>query len=858
MKSFSHLLFIPLFCASFICNAQEILYSPSKQIRVLINVEKGRAYYSISSGHQPIIRPSSFSFEFSGLPAFGDELTIAGVERSSVDQTWKTVISTADSIRDHYNETRIILQETGGLHRKLTWIFRAFDDAVAFRYVFPGEIQKDSLHITSENTEFNFAANDSAWWIPPDEFAYESLYRHTPLDQINGANTPMTIETRSGFFLSLHEAALVDYSEMTLKKVPGKPFSFIAALWPEPGGVCAHVPAAFKTPWRYLLIGRRPGDLIESHVLQNLNAPCAIADLSWIKPLKFVGIWWGMHTGKYTWFAGSRHGATTARMKQYIDFAAGHHIGGVLAEGWNRGWETWASGVKVVQDFTNAYPDFDLDKVVRYAKENKVAFIAHHETGGNIPEYEKQLDSAFSLCRSSGIHYLKTGYAGPIIPAGYHHHGQFMVRHFQKVLEKAAGYQLSLDVHESIKPTGLDRTWPNLLTQEAARGNEWNATYKATPPYHSAILPFTRLLAGPYDYTPGIFRINHSPEKNKRLYCTLANQLALYVVIYSPMLMAADMIENYEHNRAFDFIEAVPASWDETRVITAHIGHYVSIARRKGEDWFIGTVGDERSYLLKLPLNFLDKGRTYIATIYGDADSTNWETNPGSVEIGQYRVRATDNIYAAISKAGGNAVMIKPATVENLQHISSIQDYNKAAFVKQVVFDKIRNYGDEQVIHLALKKPVVLINTYSELYPASGKNALTDGRRGSFNFSAGGWQGFLGVDLDAVIDLGKVTSIKQISAGFLYSPNDWIFYPSDVEFFVSRDGFNFQKMGADHMVTDQPADMTVVDKRDFIFAFSPTPARYVKVIAHSIKTCPSWHPGAGKEAWMFCDEIMVK
>jgi alpha-glucosidase len=572
--------------------------------------------------------------------------------------------------------------------------------------------------------------------------------------------------------------------------------------------------------------------------------------------MKFIGIWWGMHIKRYTWSAGPDHGATTARAKEYIDFAAAHGIGGVLAEGWNKGWETWASGQVPLQDFCTAYPDFDLEEVVRYAKEKNVIFISHHETGGNIPEYERQLESALALCRSHGITALKTGYAGPILPKGYHHHGQYMVRHFQKVVELAAKYHIMLDVHESIKPTGLDRTWPNLMTQEGARGNEWNATYKATPPYHATILPFTRFLAGPYDYTPGIFKIVHSPESNKRLYCTRTYQLAMFVVYYSPLMMVSDMIENYEGQAGLRFIEEVPCNWDETRVPAAHPGDYVCIARREKDRWFVGTITDEQCRLIKIPMSFLKSGQRYLATIYGDSISTDWENLPEAMEIGHYVVTADDTICAALSKAGGNAVMITPLGNDRLKDYLAISTYNREAENKMKVFRTRKTYGDLHIEHLALKKPLKLKESYSERYPASGKQALTDGERGSYNFSAGGWQGFEGCDMEATIDLQELKKIHSITAGFLSSVNDWIFFPTTVTFYYSKNGSDYIKAGEKYLSNNKRDEKTVSIK-DLSVQFDEVSARYVKVAAKSIGTCPSWHYGKGGKAWLFCDEIMV-
>ena len=691
-------------------NAEFTLASPNSKINICISLEKGIPYYSVLDDKTVILRKSSFSFEFKNQPLLGTDVQVVDVKQRSFDETWKPVLGFSSSIRNTFNEATITFRETEPQQRTIQFIARAYDNGVAFRYILDRVRGLDSIFITAENTEFNFASNDSAWWIPANEFAYESLYRHTPITNVTDANTPFTIERHDGLTLSIHEAALINYSEMTLRKAKDDSLSFVTSLWPEPDGVCARVKTPFTTPWRVIMIANTPGELIESHLIQNLNESNRIADVSWIKPMKFVGIWWGMHLGKYTWYQGPKHGATTTRTKEYIDFAASHHMDGVLAEGWNVGWESWAPGKTPVQDFCIASPDFNLEEVVKYASSKHVQFISHHETGGNIPVYEAQLDRAFSLCQKKGITAVKTGYAGTILPNGYHHHGQFMVNHFQKVVETAAKYHVALDVHESIKPTGLDRTWPNLVSQEAIRGNEWNATYKATPPRHVTILPFTRFLAGPADYTPGIFRVNHSPEKNKRLYCTLTNQLALYVVFYSPLMMVSDMIENYSNSPAFQFIEDVPCSWDETKVLNASIGHFVTIARRSDDRWFIGSVTDEESRILTIPLPFLENGRKYVATIYGDSKQTNWETDPEKVEIEKYWVTSTDTIQATLSRASGNAISISPVEKVDTSSYPSIVEYNASSQDKMNAFKRIKSLGSSGIIHLAINTSIQLSN----------------------------------------------------------------------------------------------------------------------------------------------------
>ncbi len=856
-----NILVFSLLIALFSCrpyHAQVETKSPDGTLKISVWEEGGKAFYKVSADGKSIINPSTIGFDFRGMPFLDDSLKISNVSKNSHDETWKPVCGFSSEIRNNYNESFITFTESGGMKRSFTLIARAYNDGVAFRYQFPKYNQVDSLLILVENTHFSFPANDTAWWIPSNEFAYESLYRKTPLRQIPDANTPFTIATQSGFYVSLHEAALYDYSEMTLKRTPEDSLSFVSSLWAEPDGVCASVKLPFATPWRSIMIARKVGGLIESHLIQNLNEPCTLKDVSWIKPMKFVGIWWGMHTGRYTWFAGPKHGATTARAKLYIDFAKKHHLGGVLAEGWNKGWETWAPGLVPKQDFCTAYPDFDLKAVVDYAKANQIEFISHHETGGNIPEYEKQIDSAFALCHKLGIHYLKTGYAGTTIPKGYHHHGQYMVRHFQRVVELAAKYHIMLDVHESIKPTGIDRTFPNLMSQEAGRGNEWNATYKASPASHAATLPFGRFLAGPFDYTPGIFHIIHTPDMNKRLYCTLANQLAMYVVFYSPMMMVSDMIENYENKPAFRFIEEVPCVWDETHVVDAVIGDYVSIARRSGDKWFVGSLCNENNYLIKIPLSFLDKGKQYVATIYGDSITTDWEKNPEAVEIGTYQITSTDTIYAALSKAGGHCINIRHNVANESSTYPSIKTYNQSSTAKMNVFKKLKTYGDNHISHLAVKKPVKLLTMFSNTYPASGNNALTEGIRGMLNYSMGNWQGYEGTDMDATIDLLQLTSIHRITAGFLSDPSSWIFLPKQIEFYVSLDGKNFTLLDKQTHTPEKPSDMNTIAIKDFTYAFTAMKVRYVRVKANAIMNCPEWHSGKGNKAWLFSDEIIVE
>jgi alpha-glucosidase len=502
-------------------------------------------------------------------------------------------------------------------------------------------------------------ADHDAWWTPADFDSYEHLFTEGRLHEIRAANTPVTMKTHDGFYLSIHEADLTDYAGMTLSRVGGQTLGFVSSLVPWPDGSRVKGTTPFKTPWRTIQVATWPGGLVESSLILNLNEPCKIEDTSWIKPMKYVGIWWGMHIGKYTWHTGERHGATTENAMRYIDFAAGHGIPAVLIEGWNTGWDRW--GQEGAYDYVTPYPDFDLGQVVKYARDKGIAIIGHHETGGDVIGYEKQIDAAFKLYKDLGVPAVKTGYAGTIRPRGYHHHGQWMVRHYRMVVEKAARYGLMLDVHEPIKDTGISRTYPNMLTREGVRGNEYHAWETGNPPGHMTILPFTRMLAGPLDYTPGIFDITFDEYKpHNRVHSTLANQLALMVVLYSPMQMAADLIENYEEHPAFAFVEAVPVDWDETVVVNGEIGDYVTIARRSGTVWYVGSITDENPRVLTVDPKFLEPGTTYRALIYADSPDADFKTNPKAHEIREQEVTHEDVLTVALAPGGGQAITLIP------------------------------------------------------------------------------------------------------------------------------------------------------------------------------------------------------
>ncbi len=855
----------------FFANAQLIneeitIYSPNKERSVVVSAKEGTLTYSVLYKGEILIKPSSlgFQFKFKSDPLkeifYNNTFEITSYSTDYFHEIWKPIWGTDSLIENIYNETSITIVNHSFPEIKLFFYVRAYDDGIAFRYhLFDDQWNKsDTIFILNELTQFNFASNDSAWFAPAADFAYESIYKQLPLAEIKDAATPITICRNNQLTISIHEAQLLNYSEFFLENTSsGKPY-FMSKLWPEPDGVCARISLPFQTPWRVVLINEIPGKLIESHLIQNLNEPSKIENIEWIKPIKFIGIWWGMHTGQYTWSLGEKHGATTERTKQYIDFAAKHNIEGVLAEGWNEGWETWNSGDFPLQNFSKGYPDFDLQEVTKYARNKNVHFVSHHETGGNIPEYERQLDSAFLLCNQLGIRYLKTGYAGKIIPLGYPHHGQYMVNHFQKVVEKAAQYQICLNVHESIKPTGLDRTWPNLMSQEAIRGNEWNGGYKPTPPSHTTILPFTRYVAGPADYTPGIFKTKHSPAKGKRLVTTRAHQMALMVVFFSPMAMVSDNIENYEDQPEFKFMEDVPSSWDATKVLSCEIGKYISIARKKEQKWYVGTITNEKSRIVPIVLDFIDSGKFYQVTIYGDGFQNDWETNPDRVEIESYLVNANDSIHIPLSQGSGNVMIFEQIELSNVGKYVIISEYNKLSASKfaQYSSKKYSSLDQDPIKHKGYNCIVKYYTPFNQKYSGEGNIGLTNGKLGSYNFFEE-WQGFEGKDIELIIDLDSVKEISSVEVRFMDAINDWIFAPKSVTLWISVDGDRFEKGKTIFLTGNELRDYNIVEVKKVLFQFSKKGVRAIKITTESQTICPDWHYGSGKSCWTFMDEIII-
>lgn len=633
--------------------------SPDSRLEVVFSLAKGVPHYEVNYNDVPVVLPSSMGFTFRREPPMKTGFSLERTATRTLDETWKPVWGKTSEIRNNYNELTVSLREKQEPRRRMDIIFRVFDDGVGFRYEFPDQEALKDFEIMSEETQFAFAGDYRAWWTPADFESYEHLYTEGTLHKIKAANTPITMKTEDGFYLAIHEADLTDYAGMTLSRIQGGVLGLVSSLVPWPDGSRVKGTTPFKTPWRTIQIAAWPGGLVESSLILNLNEPSVIEDTSWIKPMKYIGIWWGMHIDKHTWHTGERHGATTGNAKRYVDFAARHGIPAVLIEGWNTGWDRW--GQEGAYDYVTPYPDFDLEQVVDYARDKGIVIIGHHETGGDVPGYEKRLDEAFTLYRDLGIPAVKTGYAGAIFPRGYHHHGQWMVRHYRMVVEKAARYGLMLDVHEPIKDTGISRTYPNMMTREGVRGTEYNAWETGNPPDHMTILPFTRMLAGPLDYTPGIFDLTFDKYKpSNRVHSTLANQLALMVVLYSPMQMAADLIENYEGHPAFTFIETVPVDWDEIRAVNGEIGDYVTIARRSGSEWYVGSITDERARVLTVDLKFLESGMTYTARIYADAPDADFGTNPTAYEIREQEVTREDVLTVELAPGGGQAIALIP------------------------------------------------------------------------------------------------------------------------------------------------------------------------------------------------------
>jgi hypothetical protein len=659
--------------------------SPDRTIRLTFqNSPTGETTYQIRYKNKPVIEPSALGFSLSKPKALLNRFTVASVDSARMDETWKPVWGEESQIRNNYNELTVGLQDKGGSGIGMRVHFKVFNDGIGFRYEFPKQAKLDHFVVADELSQFRFAADHRTFWMPGDYDSNEYLYNFTKLTDVdamaalakekdialqspigpNAVQTPLLAKTADGLYISLYEAAVLNYPIMALQ-LDKKTLTLTTQLTPDAVGNKAYLQTPTQTPWRTILVSDKATDLLASRMILNLNAPSTITDPSWIKPQKFVGMWWEMHVGKANWpLAGGKHGANTQNVKKYIDFAAKYGFNGVLVEGWNVGWEDWFGNWKEdVFDFVTPYPDYNIDSLTAYAQGKGVRLIMHHETSGSVTNYERRMDAAFQYMVKERINTVKTGYVGRIIPRGEHHDGQWMVNHFQRVAEKAAQYKIMIDSHESIHPTGLHRTYPNWMASEAARGSEFNnAPTLGITPEHTTVLPFTRLLGGPMDFTPGLFRMRlnqFDSTRTTRVRTTLAKQLALYVTLYSPLQMAADLPENYEkHLDAFQFIRDVPVDWAQTNVLAAEPGDYVMIARRdkQSPNWYVGAISDETARDLPLDLSFLEPGKTYEATLYRDAPTADWDTNPEAYIIEKKTVTAKTKLNLHLAKGGGCAI----------------------------------------------------------------------------------------------------------------------------------------------------------------------------------------------------------
>jgi len=691
--------FLLLLAISNLCHAQSVT-SPSKEITLDFKIVDGKPAYLVLYKGNAVVSESLLGIQLKDAGDLASGFKIDSVGRSTFNEGWKPVLGEQSTIVNHYNQLTFALSQSK-TNRKINIVFRVFDEGIAFRYEFPKQKNLNYFIISDEVTQFNLTGNHKTFWIPGDFDSQEYVYNETKLSDIdveklnlnNGiamksvsgkstVQSPLMMKTANNLYLNVFEAAVVDYPVMHLD-VDTRNYKLTSHLVPNAIGDKAYLQAPCATPWRTVMVSDDARDIVASKMILNLNEPSKIDDTSWIKPMKYVGVWWEMHVGKSTWdYAGSqnaqnnqtgeliasgKHGATTANTKRYIDFAAKHGFDGVLVEGWNVGWEDWFNNWKEdVFDFTTPYPDFDIKAVTDYAKSKNIKMIMHHETSGSVGNYERHMDRAFDLMKKYGYPAVKSGYVGRIIPRGEHHDGQAMVKHFNYAARRAADYKLMINSHESVRPTGYSRTYPNYIAAEAARGNEFNAWSTGNNPMHETILPFTRLLGGPMDYTPGVFEIKMSaydPSKKEQVHTTLAKQLALYVTIYSPLQMAADLPENYEkYPDALQFIKDVELDWDESHYLEAEPGDYLTVVRKtKGKNtWFLGAITDENARKSTVPLDFLPKGQKFKATIYEDAPDADWQKNPKAYTIRKVEVTSKSKINLNLAPGGGTAISFEP------------------------------------------------------------------------------------------------------------------------------------------------------------------------------------------------------
>ena len=686
--------------------AEELL-SPSGDIKLDFRLAEGGApVYSLEYKGEPVIAESHLGIRLNNSGLF-DWFEIADVSKSEFDETWEPVWGEESEIRDRHNEMAVTLRQTSS-DRRMVIRFRLFDDGLGFRYEFPEQGNLVYFVIADELTEFAMTGDHTAWWIPGDYDTQEYDYTESRLSEIRGllegavsgnlsqtifsstgVQTALQMKTDDGIYINLHEAALVNYPAMHLELDDTK-MVFKAHLTPDPNGDLAYMQTPCTTPWRTVIVADDARDILASRITLNLNEPCKIEDTSWIHPCKYVGVWWEMITGKSSWSytddlksvhidtddltgvnPNGRHGANTENVKKYIDFASDNGFDAVLVEGWNIGWEDWFGNMKErVFDFVTPYPDFDLEGITSYAVGKGVKLIMHHETSSSIRNYERQLDTAYKFMRQYGYDAVKSGYVGNIIPKGNNHYNQWMVNHYLYALEKAAGYHIMVNAHEAVRPTGLCRTWPNLIGNESARGNEYQGM-GGSKTFHVTVLPFTRLIGGPMDYTPGIFEQDISkinPANHTHANFTIANQLGIYVVMASPLQMAADLPENYERfPDAFQFIKDVALDWDESRYLEAEPGRYVTVARKAKEtgQWFVGNVTGCEDHESCIDFSFLEPGKVYVATIYADAPDADYLTNPQAYTVKKFRCTSESRFRQKSVEGGGYAISFREAGPED-------------------------------------------------------------------------------------------------------------------------------------------------------------------------------------------------
>lgn len=633
--------------------------SPDGAVTVTVGVKNQQPFYMVNYEGKAVVAPSHLGYLLNN-GELGAKTKMGAVARSQKDEIWNQPWGENDITHNHYNELMVNFREQSG--QPMQVVFRVYNDGFGFRYILPDYNKGKEFQIMDELTEMTLAHDAKAWSIPTNHTEYfEGIYKAGMLSQKDTVCTPLTIEYEKDLYLAIHEAALEDYASINLtpRSADGGAVRLLTALTPWRSGVKVYAKGQLKSPWRTMIISKTAGGLLTSNLMLNLNEPSQIKDTSWIEPGRYIGIWWSIHKKQNTWEMGPTHGATTENVKRYMDFAARHGFSGVLAEGWNPG---WGQGEKI--SYLESYPDFDMHEVTRYGLQKGVRFIGHTETWGNASLLESQMEQAFNWFERLGIRAVKTGYVGHYFDGKELAKSQYGIRHYRKVIECAAKHHIMIDNHEPAMPTGIQRTWPNLMTQEGVRGQEYNAWDRrgGNPPSHTVTLPFTRGLAGPTDFTPAIFNFSEIVP-GTHPHSTLAKQLGEFVVIYSPLQMAADAIENYEGQPALSFIESCPTTWSRTLVPNGEIGKYITIARKErgGDSWFIGSITNEEARSLEVSLDFLDEGATYRAIIYEDGPEADFERNPYEMTIRQIAVTKADTLHLRLARSGGAAVRIEKA-----------------------------------------------------------------------------------------------------------------------------------------------------------------------------------------------------